>query len=434
MVMPALAAAYSSRRRRRCGPRCGTWRVAAVAFVVSAGWFVVLTMLWPASSRPYLAGSTDNNFMNLVLGYNGFARVLGRTTWGSVRRRTWSERRRARSCMSPGTAGSAASAANRRAGRGCSPASSASRSAGWCPRRWSRPCWSWCPAGARRAQTWYARGGDAVRRLAPGRRAGAELHARHRSTPYYSLSIAPPVAAMFAIGVQQTVAAPRKVVVPGRSGRTDLADGRVGLVAARRATATGCLRLRWTILVLAVAAAVALLGRGAGAPRVALGAARRRTGRRACAVPRRTRSRRSARRIRAAARRSGPPTATEQRDCGFGQNVGQPRTRRHAEGHEHPVVGRDRRSSRRGPRIVHGHSGDGDRWLLGHRPGADAAQFQDDVAQHGRLLRRHEHPRATARAGAIGATPTSRSGSRPLPLDRRSATSRCTTCRRRSRC
>ena len=44
---------------------------------MSAGWFVVLTMLWPASSRPYIAGSTDNTFMNLVLGYNGFARVLG---------------------------------------------------------------------------------------------------------------------------------------------------------------------------------------------------------------------------------------------------------------------------------------------------------------------------------------------------------------------
>jgi 4-amino-4-deoxy-L-arabinose transferase-like glycosyltransferase len=51
---------------------------AVVAFLVSAGWFVGLTLVWPASSRPYIAGSTDNNFMNLVLGYNGFARVLGR--------------------------------------------------------------------------------------------------------------------------------------------------------------------------------------------------------------------------------------------------------------------------------------------------------------------------------------------------------------------
>ena len=42
-----------------------------------------MTLLWPASSRPYIAGSTDNNFMNLVLGYNGFARVLGRNHMGS---------------------------------------------------------------------------------------------------------------------------------------------------------------------------------------------------------------------------------------------------------------------------------------------------------------------------------------------------------------
>jgi 4-amino-4-deoxy-L-arabinose transferase-like glycosyltransferase len=48
------------------------------ALLVSAGWFVLLTLLWPASSRPYIAGSEDDNFMNLVLGYNGFARVLGK--------------------------------------------------------------------------------------------------------------------------------------------------------------------------------------------------------------------------------------------------------------------------------------------------------------------------------------------------------------------
>jgi hypothetical protein len=50
---------------------------AAAALIVSAGWYVVLTMLWPSDSRPYMAGSTNNSFMNLVLGYNGFGRVLG---------------------------------------------------------------------------------------------------------------------------------------------------------------------------------------------------------------------------------------------------------------------------------------------------------------------------------------------------------------------
>jgi 4-amino-4-deoxy-L-arabinose transferase-like glycosyltransferase len=78
MVMPAIGLVYlvaaPTSVRRRVLHLLGS----LVAFGVSAGWFVLLTLLWPASSRPYIAGSTDNNFMNLVLGYNGFARVLGK--------------------------------------------------------------------------------------------------------------------------------------------------------------------------------------------------------------------------------------------------------------------------------------------------------------------------------------------------------------------
>jgi 4-amino-4-deoxy-L-arabinose transferase-like glycosyltransferase len=82
MVAPALAAAYFVAAPVSWRVRLRHVAVAAAAFVASAGWFVVLTLLWPASSRPYIAGSTDNNFMNLVLGYNGFARVLGRNHAG----------------------------------------------------------------------------------------------------------------------------------------------------------------------------------------------------------------------------------------------------------------------------------------------------------------------------------------------------------------
>jgi 4-amino-4-deoxy-L-arabinose transferase-like glycosyltransferase len=82
MVMPALALAYLIAApgpwRRRVLHLAG----ALLAFLVSSGWFVVVTLLWPASSRPYIAGSTDNSFMDLVLGYNGFARVLGRNHRG----------------------------------------------------------------------------------------------------------------------------------------------------------------------------------------------------------------------------------------------------------------------------------------------------------------------------------------------------------------
>jgi 4-amino-4-deoxy-L-arabinose transferase-like glycosyltransferase len=83
MVAPAIGLAYvivapTTVRRRLL--HLGT---AVVACAMSAGWFVVLTLLWPASSRPYLAGSTDNNFMNLVMGYNGLARILGRNHGGN---------------------------------------------------------------------------------------------------------------------------------------------------------------------------------------------------------------------------------------------------------------------------------------------------------------------------------------------------------------
>jgi 4-amino-4-deoxy-L-arabinose transferase-like glycosyltransferase len=78
MVMPAIGLVYliaaPTSLRRRSLQLLGSF----VAFLVSAGWFVAVTLMWPASMRPYIAGSTDNNFMNLVLGYNGFARVLGR--------------------------------------------------------------------------------------------------------------------------------------------------------------------------------------------------------------------------------------------------------------------------------------------------------------------------------------------------------------------
>ncbi|MFE9576192.1 glycosyltransferase family 39 protein [Nocardia sp. NPDC006044] len=86
MVLPALGIAYlvvapTSLRNR-------LWHLAgaAVALAVSSGWYVLLTILWPASSRPYLAGSTNNTFMDLVLGYNGFARFLGQNHRGGGNR------------------------------------------------------------------------------------------------------------------------------------------------------------------------------------------------------------------------------------------------------------------------------------------------------------------------------------------------------------
>ena len=57
--------------------------LAGVALAASAGWWVALVSLWPASSRPYIGGSQDNSLLNLIFGYNGFGRLTGNET-GSV--------------------------------------------------------------------------------------------------------------------------------------------------------------------------------------------------------------------------------------------------------------------------------------------------------------------------------------------------------------
>ena len=44
--------------------------------IVSASWMVIVDA-WPASSRPYVGGSTNNTVEDLVLGYNGLGRIEG---------------------------------------------------------------------------------------------------------------------------------------------------------------------------------------------------------------------------------------------------------------------------------------------------------------------------------------------------------------------
>ncbi|MCM6773205.1 glycosyltransferase family 39 protein [Nocardia sp. CDC159] len=77
LALPALALVYLVAAPIALGRRVIHLAIAALALIVSSGWYVLLTVLWPASSRPYIAGSTDNSFMDLVLGYNGFGRFLG---------------------------------------------------------------------------------------------------------------------------------------------------------------------------------------------------------------------------------------------------------------------------------------------------------------------------------------------------------------------
>ena len=83
LVVPFLGIAFlvcanTTLRRRIIGSLAGI-----AAMVVSAGWWVAIVELTPASMRPYIGGSQDNSFLSLTFGYNGFGRLSGNET-GSV--------------------------------------------------------------------------------------------------------------------------------------------------------------------------------------------------------------------------------------------------------------------------------------------------------------------------------------------------------------
>ena len=271
MVAPALAAAYLVAAPTTLRARLRHIGVAAVAFVVSAGWFVVLTLLWPASSRPYIAGSTDDNFMNLVLGYNGFARVLGRNHMGFPPPQTV-----------VGEAAGAQLHVARHGGFGGFGDQSQGLSRLFSGEFGFEIGWL-VPAALLAAVLVVVSRGRAPRTDLTRAAAilfggwlivdGLVLSFMHGSIhAYYCLSIAPPVAAMFAIGVHELWRHREK-----RLYRTGLAVLLCGtgvwswLILDRNADWIP--GLRWTILVVAIVAAIALLGPWAAGSRrsVALG-------------------------------------------------------------------------------------------------------------------------------------------------------------------
>jgi 4-amino-4-deoxy-L-arabinose transferase-like glycosyltransferase len=77
LVVPGLALVFLVAAPVGLWQRIGKLLVGAAAMVVSAGWYVALVGLWPADSRPYIAGSTDNSLLQLALGYNGIERITG---------------------------------------------------------------------------------------------------------------------------------------------------------------------------------------------------------------------------------------------------------------------------------------------------------------------------------------------------------------------
>ncbi|GAB3000272.1 glycosyltransferase family 39 protein [Amycolatopsis acidiphila] len=77
LVLPAFALVYLVAAPTGLGKRILQVLAAGLAVVVSAGWYVAVVALWPASSRPYIGGSTDNSALELAFGYNGLGRIFG---------------------------------------------------------------------------------------------------------------------------------------------------------------------------------------------------------------------------------------------------------------------------------------------------------------------------------------------------------------------
>ncbi|MCV7363897.1 glycosyltransferase family 39 protein [Mycolicibacterium neworleansense] len=252
MAMPAIALVYLIAAAVPMGRRLLHLAGSLAAFVVSAGWFVVLTMVWPASSRPYLAGSTDNNFMNLVLGYNGFGRVLGHNQMnrGPVTA--------AEVAGLPGSAPHGGVFGNQSHGLPRLFTGEFGFEIGWL-----------LPAGLLAMVLVLVSRGR--RRRTDLVRAGAILFGswllidglvlsfmKSMVHPYYCLSLAPALAAMFAIGVAEMWR--RRDDRLGQIGLTTMLVGTAGWsfwILGRNASWFP--PLRWAILVVAVAAAVALL-------------------------------------------------------------------------------------------------------------------------------------------------------------------------------
>ena len=84
LVVPGFAIAYLWAGAPRAWLR-RLWQTAAMGagIILGAGWWIAIAELTPAADRPYFGGSTDNNILQLAIGYNGLGRLDGNET-GSI--------------------------------------------------------------------------------------------------------------------------------------------------------------------------------------------------------------------------------------------------------------------------------------------------------------------------------------------------------------
>ena len=194
---------------------CSSSRVRQWRMFVSAGWWVAIVELWPASSRPYIGGSQTNSVVELIFGYNGFGRLTGNEN-GSV-----------------GGAGADRPDVGGRPGSvDSSTPTSAARSPGCCPPRSSAA--SRCSALA-----WRAPRTDRLRAsailwggwlLVTGLAISLGKGIIHT---YYTIALAPAIAALVGIGAVELWKRRTHLCGPAGARRRARRDGVVGERAAR---------------------------------------------------------------------------------------------------------------------------------------------------------------------------------------------------------
>ncbi|WP_326549297.1 ArnT family glycosyltransferase [Micromonospora sp. NBC_01813] len=82
LVVPAFALAYLVAAPGSVARRIVQLLGAGLAMVAAAGWWVAIVEIVPARYRPYVGGSENNSVWELIWGYNGLGRIFGNTGGG----------------------------------------------------------------------------------------------------------------------------------------------------------------------------------------------------------------------------------------------------------------------------------------------------------------------------------------------------------------
>jgi 4-amino-4-deoxy-L-arabinose transferase-like glycosyltransferase len=76
VVVPAFGLAYLVAAPTTLRRRIVQLLSSGVALVAASGWWLAIVTLVPASDRPFIDGSPDNSIWNLIFDYNGFGRIV----------------------------------------------------------------------------------------------------------------------------------------------------------------------------------------------------------------------------------------------------------------------------------------------------------------------------------------------------------------------